>query len=113
MWTKPSQLSASGTARPLRVAYLIDPTDCPDALFDSIFAEAYGRWGGRRSLIVPASGQGIDDRYSEWLWYYDADVIYSYVALSDDAVRAIHERYAPAHLTRHAAGATEKETPGY
>src|SRR6476659_1506101 len=54
MWAKPNQLTTAGTARPLRVAYLIDTDDCPDQLLDRIFDEAYGRWGGRRTLIIPA-----------------------------------------------------------
>src|SRR5215213_7629570 len=101
MWTKPEQQTISATDRPVREAYLVDLSDCPDALLDDIFAEAYGRWGGRRTLIVPATAEGIDERYSEWLLYFDADVIYSFVALSDASVSALHERYAPARLVRH------------
>jgi hypothetical protein len=67
MWAKPNQLTTAGIARPLRVAYLIDTDDCPDQLLDRIFAEAYGRWGGRRTLIIPAKPDGIDERYTEWL----------------------------------------------
>jgi hypothetical protein len=100
MWTKPEQ-TASATARPLRVAYLVDLTDCRDAMLDGIFAEAYSRWGGRRTLIVPATTEGIDARYSEWLFYFDADIIYSFVALSDASVADLQERCAPAHLIRH------------
>jgi hypothetical protein len=37
------QLSAIGTARPVRVAYLVDLDECPDALFDRIVEESYGR----------------------------------------------------------------------
>jgi hypothetical protein len=101
MWAKPNQLTTAGTARPLRVAYLIDTDDCSDQLLDSIFAEAYGRWGGRRTLITPAKPDGIDERYAEWLWYYDADVIYSFVALTDETVTRVHEKYGPAHLVYH------------
>ena len=101
MWTKRAQLSATGTSRPVRVAYLIDIADCPDELLDVIFAEAYSRWGGRRTLIVPATADGIDARYGDWLWYFDADIIYSFVALSDEAVAALHERFAPARLVHH------------
>jgi hypothetical protein len=101
MWSKPEQLSAIGTARPLRVVYLVDLADCADQLLDTIFAEAYSRWGGRRTLIVPATAEGIDPRYDDWLWYFDADVIYSFVTLADAAVAALHERYAPAHLLLH------------
>jgi hypothetical protein len=101
MWAKPNQLTTAGTARPLRVAYLIDTNDCPDQLLDRIFAEAYGRWGGRRTLIIPAKPDGIDERYTKWLWYYDPDVIYSFVALTDGTVTRVHEKYGPAHLVYH------------
>src|SRR5436309_16028480 len=86
----------------LRVAYLVDLSNSAAELLDSIFAEAYGRWSGRRSLIVPAGPDGIDDRYDEWLWYFDPDLIYSFLALTDRAVAALHERFAPAYLTHHA-----------
>jgi hypothetical protein len=85
----------------MRVAYLVDLANCPDELLDAIFAEAYSRWGGRRTLIVPTTVKGIDQRYAAWLQYLDPDVIYSFVELSDAAVAAMHERYAPAHLIRH------------
>ena len=112
MWSKPTQ-SCAGAARPLRVAYLIDVAICTDQLLDAIFAEAYGRWGGRRSLIVPATERGIDERYQKWLWFYDADVIYSYVALTDEAVANIHEQYGPAHLKQHGGINRTSDSPGY
>jgi hypothetical protein len=112
MWSKPTQ-SCAGTARPLRVAYLIDAANCTYKLLDAIFAEAYGRWGGRRTLIVPATERGIDQRYQKWLWFYDADVIYSYVALTDEVVAGVHERYGPAHLKWHGAMNRKEDTPGY
>ena len=101
MWEKPEYLTVAALARPLRIAYLVDLGDCPDALLDAIFAEAYGRWGGRRTLIVSATAQGIDSRYADWLGYFDADIQYSFVALDDAAVAQIHERYGPAHLVMH------------
>jgi hypothetical protein len=94
-------LMATGTARPLRFAYLVDLDDCPDALLDGVFAESYTRWGGRRTLIVPAKTNGIDPAYADWLFLYDPDVMYSFVRLDDEAVASIHERYAPAHLILH------------
>lgn len=101
MRNRPERMTVTGRARPLRVAYLVDLTDCPDALLDAIFAECYSRWGGRRTLIVPATSDGIDVRYGEWLWYFDPDVVYSFVNLTDAVVATFHERYAPAHLTHH------------
>ncbi len=101
MRTKQIHLSAISTARPLRVTYLVDLDDCPPALLDEVFAECYSRWAGRRTLVVPATSTGIDQRYDEWLWYFDPDIIYSFVSLTDAAVAAVHERYAPAFLTHH------------
>lgn len=99
MLTKQQIISA--IARPIRVAYLVDLDNSPHAALDAIFAEAYSRWGGRRTLIVPATADGIDPRYSEWLFYFDPDIIYSFVALSGTSVASLQERYAPAHLVRH------------
>lgn len=103
MWDKAEHLTVAALARPLRIAYLVDVGDCPDALLDAIFAEAYGRWGGRRTLIVPATAQGIDPRFAGWLGYFDADILYSFIALDDSSVAHVHERYGPAHLVKHCA----------
>ncbi|MEH2494482.1 hypothetical protein V1294_000961 [Bradyrhizobium sp. AZCC 1678] len=97
MWTKPPP-TITATARPLRVAYLIDRDGCAGHVLAAIFRECYGRWGGRRTLIVPAKSDGIDKEYVDWLWHYDPDIIYSFVALSEDAIARIHEKYCPTHL---------------
>jgi len=113
MRAKPNQLTTAGTARPMRVAYLVDTEECPDPLLDSIFSEAYGRWGGRRTLIVPAKPNGVDARYAEWLRHYDADIIYSFVLLTDEAVAGVHEQHGPAHLTYHEPLGRKKGDEGY
>jgi hypothetical protein len=95
------RLTVRGTARPVRVAYLVDLDACPDELLNAIFDEAYSRWGGRRTLIVPSKEEGIDDRYQQWLKLFDADVIYSYAKLNEAAVRSIHELFCPARLVYH------------
>jgi hypothetical protein len=97
MITKPPT-SVTAIARPLRVAYLIDRDACPDHVLNAIFRECYSRWGGRRTLIVPAKPDGVDRRYADWLWHYDPDIVYSFVVLEDDAVAHIHERYCPTYL---------------
>src|SRR5207245_7096068 len=68
------------------------PIYAPDALFDEINLEAYGRWGGRRTLIAPAKPAGIDPRYLDWATYFDADIIYSFVKLDDAVVADLHEQ---------------------
>lgn len=102
MWDeKQEHCKANGLSRPIRIAYLVNLDECPDVLLDAIFDESYSRWGGRRTAIVPATESGIDQRYSEWLYFFDADIIYSFVPLSDSAVELLHEQYAPALLTKH------------
>jgi hypothetical protein len=101
MFTKPEQLTSVAVARPMRVAYLIDLDDAPDALFDEINLEAYGRWGGRCTLIAPAKPAGIDPRYLDWATYFDADIIYSFVKLDDAVVADLHELLGPAFLRFH------------
>lgn len=95
------RLTARGTARPMRIAYLVDLDVCPDELMNALFDEAYGRWGGRRTLIVPSKEEGIDDRYQRWLRLFDADVIYSYAKLNEAAVQSTHEQFCPARLMYH------------
>src|SRR4029078_1183052 len=104
-----AHLTTSGTARSLRVAYLLDPDDCPEALLYSIFSEAYGRWGGRRTLITPAKVDG-NGRFSDWLLHFDADIIYSFVGLADNVVASVHEKYGPAHLVLHSPVGIRQET---
>ena len=101
MWEKPDHRTATAIARPIRVAYLVEVADCPDGLLDAIFAESYSRWGGRRTPIIPATIDGPDERYSDWLQYFDPDIDHSFVALTDASMAAIYEQYAPAYLTQH------------
>ncbi|GGF62519.1 hypothetical protein GCM10007301_22800 [Azorhizobium oxalatiphilum] len=101
MWENSEHLTISGLARPLRVAYLVDLERDAERILDAIFAEAYGRWGGRRTLVVPVLATGIDSRYLKWLYVFDADIIYSFADLSDEAVAYLHETCGPAHLIKH------------
>jgi hypothetical protein len=95
MWEKPNHRKIEGTARPLRVAYLVNPDDCPDLLLDEIIAESFSRWAGRRTPIIPATTDGVAPEYRSWLYHFDADVIYSFVPLNKAAVNQIHEELAP------------------
>lgn len=72
--------AVEATARPLRVAYLVNFDTCTHELLDAVFAECYSRWGGRRTLVIPATEDaGISEDYKKWLSLYDPDIIYSYV----------------------------------
>src|SRR5262249_23726738 len=59
------------------------------------FADCYSRWGGRFSLIVPCAENKILAAYWPWLERFGPDIVYSYVALTEQSVLEVHERLAP------------------
>lgn len=61
------------TPRPLRVAYVIEDGIDSHAWLDAIFADCFGRHGGRQSLVVPVVDGQISDRYKNWLRLLDPD----------------------------------------
>lgn len=101
MWEKPTHRTVEGTARPLRVAYLVDLSNCEDLLLDKIIAESFSRWSGRRTPIIPASPDGIEPAYDAWLYAFDADIIYSFADLTDKAIENLDEKYAPGIICHH------------
>ncbi len=70
-------------------------------MLDAIFAESFGRWGGRFTLIIPCEKHAIRPAYVPWLRIYDPDIIYSYVDLGKATVEQLHEQFGPAFLVRH------------
>lgn len=97
-------LNASGfaRARPIRVAFLVPEDEHAHTLLDAVIANCHARWGGRYSLIVPCEGGQPRSAYLPWLDVFDADIIYSYVDMDEEAVARIHERFGPSYLVRHA-----------
>ena len=91
--------------RPLRVAFLVQDEEHAQLALDGIFADSYGRWGGRFSLIVPCVDGKLSPTYWPWLESYDPDIVYSYVALDRADVLEIHERLSPADYISHELGA--------
>ncbi|MEQ8368042.1 MAG: hypothetical protein RIB61_15190 [Roseicyclus sp.] len=70
-------------------------------MIDKIIAESFSRWSGRRTPIIPASADGIDPAYASWLHAFDADLIYSFANLTDDAIGLLDEELAPGILHHH------------
>lgn len=87
--------------RPIRFAYLVSDGEHAHEILDAIFADSHSRWGGRYSLVIPCEAGKPSPEYLPWLQAYDPDVIYSYVALSDETVRDLHERFCPSRLMLH------------
>jgi len=92
----------------MRVAYLVEENEHWRTMLDAIFAESFGRWGGRFTLIVPCECGAIRPAHIPWLRAYDADILYSYVDFSEATVERLHEQFGPAFLVRHDFHASEK-----
>ncbi len=96
-----ADLRAWAKPRPMRVAFLVEDGEHAQLALDGIFADCYGRWGGRFSLIVPCVAGQIPLNYWPWLEAYDPDLVYSYVPLDRDAVLDLHERLSVAQYLFH------------
>ncbi|WP_461425260.1 hypothetical protein [Gymnodinialimonas sp.] len=70
-------------------------------MIDEIIAESFSRWSGRRTPIIPTSPDGIDPAYASWLHAFDADILYSFADLTDDAIALLDEELAPGILHHH------------
>ena len=57
------ELYATIAPRPRKVAFLINPNNCPDALLDSIYEFNMSHWGGRYNPIIPVVNSKINDSY--------------------------------------------------
>ncbi|KAF7961404.1 hypothetical protein AWV80_00155 [Cupriavidus sp. UYMU48A] len=63
---------------------MLENGDDSQSWLDAIFAECFGRHGGRQSLIVPTTNGVIPERYRDWLRFLDPDVVVA-VTYDNDA----------------------------
>ncbi len=100
MWTTSNSLNAKICPRPARIAYLV-PEEPPHVLLDTLIAESLSRWGGRRTPLVPTDGKSIAPAYWALLNLWDADIIYSYVSLSEEMEKRLFSLFAPSEIRFH------------
>ena len=89
------------SARPRRVAFLIDPQSCPDEQLDAIFAANYEVWGGRYNPIIPVISGQVDERFWPLLKFTDPDVVYTYAEMTETCLDRIDAEIAPYSVLRH------------
>jgi hypothetical protein len=109
MWITDKTRRAYVTPRPLRVAYLV-PHAPSHALLDVIFDESMSRWGGRRTAVLKTDGASIGDHDWRFLDLWDADLIYSYVPLTDDLRDRIAFCLAPSTIETHKEVGTDADS---
>ncbi len=95
------QITVQHQVRPIRFAYIVENNDKADVIFDAIFKDSYRRWGGRRTLIVPATQGIVEEQYIKWLEWYDPDVLYNYAELNEATVEALNKVVFPTLFSRH------------
>lgn len=100
-------------ARPRRIAFLIDPADCPPELLDAIFESNYTIWGGRYNPIIPVVSGAISASYWALLKFVDCDIIYSYCDISGDLIRQLDRDLCPLCIIRHRKSLPEEGRPNY
>lgn len=94
-------MASYARARAIRIAYLIEDGPNAQEALDAIFAYGYATYGGRFSLIVPCVGGAISRDYQRYLSAFDPDVVYSYIAVTQELESSIHESIYPSYLVQH------------
>ncbi len=90
--------------RPAKIAFIVpnDESQLSNWILDGIFYEAYTRWGGAKSLIIPFNEEEpIQEEYIAWLTQYDPDFIYSYVDMPKVQIEQLNKCSLPIKMIRH------------
>jgi len=111
MWTTSNPLNAKIRPRPARIAYLV-PEEPSEVLLDTLFAESLSRWGGRRTPLIPTNGETIAPAHLALLDLWDADIIYSYVALPEEIEKRLFCNFAPSEIRLHKGLTEHKDAHG-
>src|SRR4051812_20197253 len=102
----PEPYSIRIRARPLKVAFIINPDD-PLALSQVGWAITHNqeRWGGRFNPIIPSAGKIVGGSWRAILQRSDPDTIHSFTALSPDLLADLNDNFSP-YLVHMPAGNT-------
>ncbi|EPG6085129.1 hypothetical protein KY206_001080, partial [Acinetobacter baumannii] len=97
--------------RPIKIAFFISDEENENnhLILDEIFKYSYTCWGGARFLILPLNSD--EESYLEWLSFYDADIVYSYIKLTDEQIQKVENINSPALLIEHDFGNAQKYFP--
>lgn len=98
---KTNQFNVMVTPRPRKIAFFINPLNCPIKLIDEIIEFNTNCWGGRYNPIIPIVDGDISKDYWELLKFSDPDIIYSFVELDLSLIKRIHKEISPIYFKCH------------
>lgn len=97
-------LEVTAKTRPIKIAYIAPAENNPEThlMLDAIFHEAYTRWAGAHTLLIPSTNDAFTDTvYKDWLEFYDPDYIYSYIDISQKLLEEIIALANPILFIKH------------
>ena len=97
-------VSVSSFTRPIKVAYIVPHAESEENhwILDGIFYKSYTWWAGTNTLIIPSNkDKFLNEEYEDWLQFYDADFIYSYIDLDQELIGKIDRLFCPIAFIRH------------
>jgi hypothetical protein len=100
----PRSIEATSISRPVKIAFLVPPEESREnhMILDGLFHEAYSRWAGAYSLIVPTSKSSfLEQGFDDWLRFYDPDFIYTYVDIDVSLIERIDRLISPIAIIKH------------
>jgi len=98
---KTNQFNVMATPRPRKIAFFINPLNCPIKLFDTIIEFNTNCWGGRYNPIIPIVDGNISEDYWKLLKFSDPDIIYTFVEPDLSLIKRIHKEISPMYFKRH------------
>jgi hypothetical protein len=102
--TLPKKVEVIAFTRPTKVAYIVPYQECNETHFilDAVFYEAYTRWGGAGTLIIPSDEAGfLYKEHEHLLKVYDPDFVCVYIDLEHELVEKINNLCLPVQLVKH------------
>ena len=98
MFTRPYSIYID--KRPIRIAFLVDPSPDSIKMVDQIIDYNRGLWGGRFNPIILTDGNTIDPKWWQFLRDVDPDIIRPLVPLSTDLIEKFEKFLSPLKIEK-------------
>lgn len=93
-------LLLEATRRPVRAAYVVEPSHFTRETICSLTHHAHSKWGGRYHLIAPTDGATVAPAWLQMLRSLDPDCLFFVGDVSKATIDQLHETLYPAVMQR-------------